>query len=316
MQCPRCGKYVLDDMRFCGSCALPLRTDSAEPAPERRQLTALFCDMVGSTPLSVSLDDEAYRDVIKRYRAACDTVIGRHEGHVKQYVGDGVDASFGYPVAHEDDARRAIRTGLQIIPALSALSTELQKRYHISVTARVGIHTGQVVVSEMQNSDPSRTLNQAARIQDFAAPGSVIVSEGRSRFARGYFEFTPLGERKLEGLPAISLYRVLRETGAVSRLDVARRSGLTPLTGRNRELALLEQKWRSVSTNGGHAVLLQGELGIGKSRLVDALGAHRAGRGTGIRMFLHAIREKHATLPDCGAGREGAGVHSRNGHSR
>ena len=274
MECPSCGRQVPDDMSFCGYCRAPLRTASTDASAERRQLTALFCDLVGSTPLSISLDDEDYRDVIIAYRSACVTVINRHEGRVKQFVGDGLLAYFGYPVAHEDDARRAIRTGIEIVPALAALSAELQTRYRISVTARVGIHTGPVVVSAIESSDPSKTLNLAAYIQDFAKPGFVIVSDATYRIARGFFEFTPLGELRVEDAPVLSLYQVLRETDAVSRLDAGRRSGLTPLTGRASELALLKEKWGSVATKGGHAVLLQGELGIGKSRLVDALREH------------------------------------------
>lgn len=271
MHCSECGKHLPDDGTVCGCGVAPLRMNSSEPQPERRQITALFCDVVGSTPLSMSLDDEDYRDVINAYRAACVAAIGRHDGRVKQFAGDGLLAYFGYPVAHEDDARRAIRAGMEIIPALATLSTELQRKYRISVTARVGIHTGPVVVSAIESSDPSKTLNLAAYIQDFAKPSSVIISDATYRIARGFFEFASVGELTVKQVPVLWLYQVVRETGAVSRLDAARRSGFTPLTGRDNELALLVEKWRTVATNGGNAVLLQGELGIGKSRLVEAL---------------------------------------------
>jgi class 3 adenylate cyclase/tetratricopeptide (TPR) repeat protein len=259
-------------MRFCGYCGIPLSTDSVEAAAELRQLTALFCDLVGSTSLAESLDPEDYREVIRAYRAACVTVIGRHDGRVKQYVGDGVLAYFGYPVAHEDDARRAVRAGLEIIAALAALNADWHSGHRVPVIARVGIHTGLVVVSEIESSDFGKTLNLASRIQNIAASGAVVVSDDTYRITRGFFDFTPLGAHEIKGLSeVVSLHQVLQESGAVSRLDVARRVGLTPLTGRDKELALLEQRWRSVSSEGGHAVLVYGEPGIGKSRIVDAL---------------------------------------------
>src|SRR5262245_33230421 len=199
MQCPKCGREFPEEMRFCGYCGVPLRSDSGEAAAElRQQLTALFCDLVNSTSLAESLDPEDYREVIKAYRAACMTVIGRHDGHLAYFQGDGAMVFFGHPTAHEDDACRAVRTGLEVIVALAMLNTELQKWHHISLTARVGIHTGPVVVSE-SGLDVGEALHLASRIQNIAAAGTVVVSEDTYRIARGFFDFSPLGAHEIRG---------------------------------------------------------------------------------------------------------------------
>ncbi len=278
MLCTNCREENPEGTRFCGYCRAPLRTGPAEAVAELRQLTVLFCDLVGSTSLAESLDPEDLREVTGDYQTVCETIIRRHDGHIAQYLGDGVLVYFGYPVAHEDDARRAVRTGLEIIGALAALTTRLQKQRGIALIARLGIHTGPVVVGEVGGGERrehlavGKTPNLAARIQNIAAPGAVVVSHDTYRIVHGFFEFIPLGAHEIKGLSeVVTLYRVVRESGAESRLDVGRRTGLTPLTGRDEELALLERRWSRVSNSGGHAVLVQGEAGIGKSRIVDSL---------------------------------------------
>ncbi len=279
MRCTNCQGDNPAGTRFCGHCGTPIRQAAPAPAPaaELRQLTVLFCDLVGSTSFSEALDPEDFREVIATYQSVCERVIRKHEGHIAQYLGDGVLVYFGYPVAHEDDDRRAVRTGLEIIADLEAASARLYKQHRIRLNARVGIHTGAVVVGEVGGGERreqlamGKTPNLAARIQNIAAPGTVVVSEDTHAIVRGYFEFTPLGVHEIKGLAKpVQLYRPVRESGAESRLDAQRRMGLTPLAGRNRELAQLENIWSSVPLSGGQAVLISGEAGIGKSRLTDA----------------------------------------------
>ena len=278
MRCSSCREDNPEGTRFCGHCGALLRTSTSDGTGELRQLTVLFCDLVGSTALSESLDPEDFGEVTGAYHAVCATMIRRHDGHIAQYLGDGVMAYFGYPMAHEDDARRAVRAALEINGALAELTARFRTQRGIVLNARVGIHTGPVFVGEAigverrEHLAVGKTPNLAARIQSIAAPGTVVVSRDTYRIVRGYFDFRSLGAHEIKGLSeVVTLYRVVGESGADNRLDVGRRAGLTPLTGRNRELMLLEQRWAGVAANGSHAVLVQGEAGIGKSRLVDAL---------------------------------------------
>jgi class 3 adenylate cyclase/tetratricopeptide (TPR) repeat protein len=255
-----------------------LRPASAETEAELRQLTVLFCDLVGSTSLAESLEPEDLREVTSMYQSICEVAIRRHDGYIAQYLGDGVLAYFGYPAAHEDDARRAVRAALEIIQDLVPVAGRLRSERGISLNIRQGIHTGPVVVGEVGGADRreqlavGKTPNLAARIQNIAEPGTVLVSDDTYRIVRGYFDFIHRGAHDIRGLSeTVTLHRVLRETGAASRLDVERRSGLTPLTGRDEEFTTIKSRWNTVSTSGGHAVLVQGEAGIGKSRIVDSL---------------------------------------------
>jgi class 3 adenylate cyclase/tetratricopeptide (TPR) repeat protein len=250
---------------------------------EVRPLTVLFCDLVGSTALSELLvndeDGEDYNEVTGRYRAVCVAAINRHDGYVAQILGDGVLAYFGFPIAHEDDARRGIRAALEIVEGLKELSPWVHKEYGVAaLRARLGIHTGPVVVSEVESGERrellalGKTSNLASRIKDVADPDDVLVTHDTFKIVPGFFEFSPLGAHELKGFSETTLlYRILRESGAQSRIDVQRRSGLTPLTGRDEELAILEGHWNAASTGNSHTVLVRGEAGIGKSRIVDAL---------------------------------------------
>lgn len=265
-------------MKFCGNCGAPLRAEPPAAEAELRQLTVLFCDLVGSTALSEQLDPEELREVVAAYHEACEGVVRREEGHIAQYLGDGVLVYFGYPQVHEDAAHRAVRTGLGVLAAIEALNTTLATERGITLSVRIGIHTGPVVVGDVGGGErreqlaQGKTLNLAARIQSAAAPGTAVMSEDTHRIVRGFFECQPLGAHEMKGLSeAVTLYQAERESGAQTRLDVARRAGLTPLTGRVRERAELEARWQAIKTAGGHTVLLRGEAGIGKSRLVDTL---------------------------------------------
>jgi class 3 adenylate cyclase len=245
---------------------------------ERRQLTVMFCDLVDSTKLSSQLDPEDWREVVRAYQSACTEVIQRYDGYTAQYLGDGLLVYFGYPQAHEDDAQRAVRTGLGILAAMGDLNTRLKQAQGIQLGVRVGIHTGLVVVGEMGGAGRQEQLalgevpNVASRLQGLAAPNTLIISSSTYRLVRGYFECQELGEHTLRGVAEpIAVYRVFGESSAQSRLEVASTRGLTPLVGREQEVGLLRERWNQVKEGQGQVVLLSGEAGIGKSRLVEIL---------------------------------------------
>jgi len=251
------------------------------PEAERRQLTVMFCDLVDSTKLSSQLDPEEYREVVRAYQKVCSEVITRFDGHIAQLLGDGLLVYFGYPQAHEDDAQRAVRAGLDMLAAMEAPKSRLQQEKSIQLALRIGIHTGLVVVGAMGGQGRQEQLalgetpNIAARIQGLAAPHTIAISEATYRLAQGYFACEALGAQTLRGVgEPITLYRVLRESGAQTRLDIVSARGLTPLVGREQEVALLLERWAQVKAGHGHVVLLTGDAGIGKSRLVQMLKDH------------------------------------------
>jgi TOMM system kinase/cyclase fusion protein len=255
------------------------------PAPEaeRRQLTVMFCDLVDSTRLSSQLDPEDWRDVVREYQRVCTDVIQRYDGHIAQLLGDGLLVYFGYPQAHEDDAQRAVRAGLGMVAAMGDLNQGLHQAKGIQLAIRVGIHTGLVVVGEMGGGGRQEQLalgetpNIAARIQGLATPNSLVVSSATYRLIQGYFACQDLGEQTLRGVAEpITVYQILRESGATSRLEVAQPRGLTPLVGRKSEVALLLERWEQAKAGHGQVLLLLGEAGIGKSRLVQMLKDHVA----------------------------------------
>jgi class 3 adenylate cyclase/predicted ATPase len=253
------------------------------PDAERRQLTVLFCDLVDSTTLSGQLDPEDLRDVVRAYQQMCSEVITRFDGHIAQLLGDGLLVYFGYPQAHEDDAHRAVRTGLGILGKMEELNTRLQREQGIHLALRMGIHTGLVVVGEIGGAQRQEQLalgevpNIAARIQGLAQPNTLAASEATLRLVEGYFTCEALGEQTLRGVrQPFTVYRVLGESGAHSRLDIARARGLTPLVGREQEVGLLIERWEHVKAGQGHVVVLMGDPGIGKSRLVQRLKDHVA----------------------------------------
>jgi class 3 adenylate cyclase/predicted ATPase len=237
----------------------------------------MFCDLVGSTALSMQLDPEELREVVRDYQHACATVISRYEGHIAQYLGDGLLVYFGYPVAHEDDAQRAVRTGLEIVAVIHQ-APRLQAR---GVQVRIGIHTGQVVVGEVgaggkrEQLALGNTPNIAARLQGLAAPNTVIVSAATQRLIQGLFDCQDLNLHSVQGVSApLQVYRVLSESSAQSRLEVEVSTGrLTPLVGRANEVGLILERWAAAQAGDGQVVLLSGEPGIGKSRLMQEVKA-------------------------------------------
>jgi TOMM system kinase/cyclase fusion protein len=253
------------------------------PDAERRQLTVLFCDLVDSTVLSSQLDPEDLRVVVRAYQEVCAKVVARFEGHIAQYLGDGLLVYFGYPLAHEDDAQRAVRAGLGIIEALGQLNTRLAQERGVHLAVRLGIHTGLVVVGEVGGGTRQEQLalgetpNLAARLQGIAAPNTVMISAITFQLLGGFFACQPLGTPPLKGLAQpLAVYRVLYESMARSRLEAAGSTGWTPLVGREQEIGLLVERWAQVKEGVGQVVLLSGEAGIGKSRLVQVLKEHVA----------------------------------------
>jgi class 3 adenylate cyclase/predicted ATPase len=255
----------------------PLPT-APPPEAERRQLTVLFCDLVDSTRLASQLDLEELRQVVQAYQATCAKVIARFEGHIAQYLGDGLLVYFGYPLAHEDDAQRAVRAGLGIIEAMGQLHPSLGQGREVHLAVRLGIHTGLVVVGDVGEGARQEQLalgetpNLAARLQGIAAPNTLVISAATFQLLGGFFTCQPLGTPLLKGLAQpLAVYRVLYESMARSRLEAASSTGWTPLVGREQEIGVLRERWAQVKGGFGQVVLLSGEAGIGKSRLVQVL---------------------------------------------
>jgi class 3 adenylate cyclase/predicted ATPase len=254
----------------------PAAAPQARPAEaERRQLTVMFVDLVGSTELAGRLDPEDLRDVMRAYQAACTGVVGRLEGHVAKYLGDGVLAYFGWPRAHEDDAERAVRAGLALAEAVGRLDAHPEVR----LQARVGIATGHVVVGDVIGEGASReeavvgdVPNLAARLQEIAEPGAVVIAATTRRLVGGLFELGDLGPLRLKGFAEpLTAFRVVGEGRAEGRFEALHGQHLTPLVGREQELAILLERWAWAKDGDGQVVLLAGEPGIGKSRLLRAL---------------------------------------------
>ncbi|WP_165943375.1 adenylate/guanylate cyclase domain-containing protein [Roseicella aquatilis] len=243
------------------------------PAAERRQLTTLFCDMVGSTRLATRLDPEDLRDVIDAYQEFCASVVRSHAGHVAFSQGDGIMAYFGFPFAREDDPERAVRAAFEICARLD----ELQPLAPVPLRTRIGIATGLVVVGDSR--DPSvaggnvvgETPNLAARLQEAAMPGEIVVSDSTRRLCGALFEYEPRGDLCLKGFPEpVAVHRVLGEGTARSRFEARASAGLYPIVGREAELERLRAVWRAALGGTGQVALLRGEAGIGKSRLARA----------------------------------------------
>ena len=244
-----------------------------QDAPERRFVTVLFSDLVGSTALSASIDPEDLREVISAYQKCVTETVRRFDGFVAKYMGDGVLVYFGYPEAHEDDPERAVRAGLELVAAVGGLKT------HTPLQTRVGIATGLVVVGDLigtgaaqEQAIVGKTPNLAARLQSIARPNTVVIAEGTRKLLGHLFELEDLGAQDLKGISgADHAWAVLRPSSAESRFEALHTGELTELVGREEELELLLRRWSRVMNGEGQVVLLSGEAGIGKSRLIAAL---------------------------------------------
>ena len=245
---------------------------------ERRQITAMFCDMVGSTSLSEKFDPEDVRDMIASFRETCVRVVRHYEGFAARYVGDGILVYFGYPIAHEDDAERAVRAGLDITQVLSTAATG-ESDGSRALAVRIGIATGLAVVGDLighgteeRDSAVGETLNLAARLQGLAAPNGVVIAASTQSLLRGKFDYLDLGPQALKGITdKVRAWQVVRPSRAETRFAAVTGSRLTPLVNRNEEMALLLGRWLQAKDRKGQVVVLSGEPGIGKSRVVQEL---------------------------------------------
>lgn len=285
LACERCGFANPADFEFCGQCASPLggaakaaqTPTNQESQAERRQLTVLFCDMVGSSALSEQLDPEELRDIMRDYRTTCSEVVTRYEGHVAQYLGDGILVYFGYPHAHEDDARRAVQAALEITRRIPQLCYSAPSEQSLCLAVRVGVHTGLVVVGAIGDGDKRSlalgdTPNISARLQSLAGPNAVIISDATQRLVGDYFDCDPLGEQQLKGFSqSMRIYQVRQEHSKQRRRAPRDADRDTPLVGREQESQLLLERLEQVRKGVGEVVLLSGEAGMGKTRMLRML---------------------------------------------
>jgi class 3 adenylate cyclase len=287
--------------------AEPRHQDTAE----RRQVTVMFSDLVGSTALSVRMDPEDLREVISAYQKCVAETVRRFGGFVAKYMGDGVLVYFGYPQAHEDDAERAVRAGLELIAAVSALKSPA------SLQTRVGIATGLVVVGDLIGSGEAQergivgeTPNLAARLQALAKPNTVVIAEGTRKLLGNLFELEGLGAKDLKGISGpVRVFAALRAGSAEGRFEALHGSGLTDLVGRDEEVELLMRRWSKAKTGEGQVVLLSGEAGIGKSRPTAALLERFAsGPHTRLRYFCSPQHTDSAFYPIIGQMERAAGL--------
>jgi class 3 adenylate cyclase/tetratricopeptide (TPR) repeat protein len=301
--CPTCGQELKPQAKFCGKCGASVGAVAPPPAApsrpplmvapvaptdgERRHLTVLFCDLVGSTEIAAGMDPEEWRDIAARYQRTAAECVQRFGGHVAKFLGDGVVCFFGWPQAHDDDAERAVRAGLAMVDAVKGLAVSLGDggAAHAGnageadrLAVRVGIHTGPVVVGHGGGEAPDvfgETPNLAARVQAAAETDTVVITAATQRLVAGLFVVEDRGPHSLKGIAApVGLYRVVQASGVRGRLAAAAAGGLTPFIGRERERQTVAEAWERAQDGEGQVVLIVGEAGIGKSRLVQEFKVH------------------------------------------
>jgi class 3 adenylate cyclase len=309
---------MLRAIRELGASSIATATERQATAPtassrdtaERRQVTVMFSDLVGSTALSARMDPEDLREVISAYQKCVSDTVRRFGGFVAKYLGDGVLIYFGYPQAHEDDAERAVRAGLELTGAVSGLKAASP------LQTRVGIATGLVVVGDLIGSGSAQELavvgetpNLAARLQGIAEPNAVVIGESTRKLLGNLFELRDLGSREVKGIvEPVRAWAALRPKSVESRFEALHASGLTALVGREEELELLLRRWSRVKTSEGQVVLLSGEAGIGKSRLTAALMESIASEPhTRLRYFCSPQHTDSAFYPIIGQMERAAG---------
>jgi class 3 adenylate cyclase len=281
----------------------PVLRDEAE----RRQLTVMFCDLVGSTALSVRLDPEDMRQVIASYHVCIGTVIGRYQGMIARYMGDGVLAYFGYPRAQEDDTEQAVRAALALVDAVANLRTNVD----VALQVRVGIATGTVVVREGSEvrGVVGETPNLAARLQTLAEPGTVLICPSTRRLTGGHFDYRDVGLVALKGwAEPVPVWQVLGTSGVESRFEAMHKTKLPPLFGREEEIELLLRRWQHATQEEGRVVVLTGEPGIGKSHIALALDERlQSEPHITLRYFCSAHHTNSALFPFIGQLERAAG---------
>jgi len=327
--CPNCGHAVPSEDSFCSKCGASVVAGSSTPAPpatrrtapptatastaERRQLTIMFCDMVGSSALSTRLDPEEQGDVIAAFHACCANEIKTLGGMVAQYLGDGVLAYFGYPTAHENDAERAILAGLAILKAVGTLKAAAD----VAVQTRIAIGSGVVVVGDLmregvtqENAAIGETTNLVARLQAIAEPNTLVISPVTHRLVGGLFDYRDLGRHALKGFSdPVDVRQVLGPSKVESRFEAQHTSGASPLLGREEELDLLLRRWEQAKSGEGRVVLLTGEPGIGKSRIARALRDRISSHPhTPLSYFCSPLHQGSALYPVIGQLIRAAGI--------
>ena len=282
-----------------------------ENRAERRQVTVMFSDLVGSTALSARMDPEDLREIISAYQKCVAETVQRFGGFIAKYMGDGVLVYFGYPQAHEDDAERSVRAGLQVTAGVAALKS------HVPLQTRVGIATGMVVVGDLIGSGEAQergivgeTPNLAARLQGIAEPNMVVLAENTRKLLGNLFELEDLGAKDLKGITgAVRAWGALRPAVVESRFEALHATGMTDLVGREEELELLLRRWSKAKTGEGQVVLLCGEAGIGKSRLTAALRDRLVGKPhTQLRYFCSPQHKDSPLYPIIGQMQHAAGL--------
>ena len=274
--CPTCGEEAPGGFRFCGVCGAELAAVPGSAREVRKTITVLFCDVAGSTALGEQLDPESLRRVMARYFEMARSCLERHGGTVEKFIGDAVMGVFGVPVVHEDDALRALRAATELRDSISSLNEELERDYAVSLQVRVGVNTGEVVTGTEERLATGDAVNVAARLEQAAAPGEILIGEETLALARDAVEVEPVkalvAKGKSEPVHAFRLVTVREDAPAFERrLDSA-------MVGRVRELALLRQAFeRAVSESGCHLFTMLGPGGVGKSRLVAELVAGLGG---------------------------------------
>jgi class 3 adenylate cyclase/tetratricopeptide (TPR) repeat protein len=298
--CSRCQTKVDLSASFCPECGTKFSSaavrDKASRSAEHRYTSVLFSDLAGSTQLAEQLDPETLHDVIGRYHDLVSKAVERYEGHVAKFLGDGVMAFFGYPVAHEDDCKRSILAGLSILESLSELNKDLKSQHGVEIAVRVGIHSGSVIAGEMGNVDRpvmdivGETPNIAARIQEIAEPNTVVVSDATYRPTEFSFHFEFLGARSLKGVSkSIRAFRVLSSAENKVRFQ--------PMIGRTFDFDLLWSSWIHVREGQGRLAIIRGEAGIGKSTLVNTLMTRCGQDALSAEVELLRCSPYHQTTP-------------------
>jgi predicted ATPase/class 3 adenylate cyclase len=309
-------RKILRAIAELDGAALEPAKAATEPAPrdeaERRHLTVMFCDLVGTAALAASLDPEDMWGVIASFHACVGAVVGRHHGMIARYMDEGVLAYFGYPRAQEDDTEQAVRAALALVDAVANLQTNVDSALQI----RIGIATGTVVVSELlidetpaEQSVIGETPNLAARLQTVAEPGTVLICPQTRRLTGGHFDYRDLGPRALKGwTEPVAIWQVLGPSGVASRFEAMHKTTLPPLFGREEETELLLRRWRHATQGEGRVVLLTGEPGIGKSHIALALGERlQSEPHIALRYFCSAHHTNSALFPFIGQLERAAG---------
>ncbi len=292
LTCSNCDFENPPTSKFCGECGksldqsdnqvtdrVPSTAEISQSEAEHRHLTVMFCDLVGSTQLSRHMDPEELRRLNLSYQETCARIIKQFDGFVARYMGDGVLAYFGYPKAHEDDAQRAILAGLALVEAMAPLEEKFKQYLDTRLAIRVGIATGNVIVGDLIGEGASQEAavvgeapNLAARLQSLAEHNTIYLSKKTQRLTQGQFMFEKLGMKEIRGFEeAQEVWQVLSESDTVSRFEATHKTGITPLIGREQEISLLSERLISARAGNGQVVLISGEPGIGKSRIIEAL---------------------------------------------